>query len=80
MTTKKIDHRTLRFSKASVRGHIETLMKRYEKEFEAAEKRPLNKTTGTSQCFNDKSLAAYTAWSALEELLEDVNWWGVKGW
>lgn len=80
MTTKKIDHRTLRFSKASVRGHIETLMKRYEKEFEAAEKRPMDKTTGTSQCFNEKSLAAYTAWSALEELLEDVNWWGVKGW
>lgn len=80
MTTKKIDFRTQRFSKATIKGHIENLMSNFEKEFEAAEKRPLDKNNGTSQCFNDKSLAAYTAWRALDELHDDIEWWGYRGW
>ena len=76
--TKKVDYREFRFTKDNLKGHIENMMRNYEKEFEAAEKRPLDKTTGTSQCFNEKSLAAYTAWSALNDLHTDIEWWGVK--
>ena len=75
---KKVDYRMLRFSKDNFKGHIETVMSRYEKEFEVAEKRSLDKSCGTSQCFNEKSLAAYTAWNALNELYQDIEWWGVR--
>lgn len=76
---KKVDYREFRFSKANLKGHIENLMRNFEKEFEAAEKRPLDKNNGTSQCFNEKSLAAYTAWRALDDLYDDIEWWGHRG-
>jgi len=76
---RKVDYRELRFSKANLKGHIENLQRNFEKEFEAAEKRPLDKNNGTSQCFNEKSLAAYTAWRALDDLYDDIEWWGHRG-
>ena len=78
-TIKKIDYRELRFSKANLKGHIENLQRNFAKEFETAEKRPLDEKCGTAQCFNEKSLAAYTAWRALDDLWDDIDWWGHRG-
>ena len=80
MTTKKIDYINQRFSKANLSGHIGQRMNGYAKQFEAAEGKRLDRTTGTAQCSTDKGRAAYEAWNALSELQTDVDCWGFRGW
>ena len=76
---KKIDYRTLRFNKANIKGHIENLQCNFAKEFEAREKKPLDRNNGKSQCFNEKSLSPIRTWRALEDLCDDIEWWGYRG-
>ena len=80
MTISKLDYINQRFSKATLSGHIGQRMQKYLREFEAAEGKPLDRSTGYQQCTNEKGHAAYAAYDALSELQTDVDVWGLRGW
>lgn len=76
----KEDYINKRFSKLNLSGHIGQRMIKYAREFEAAEGKPLDRSTGFQQCTNERGHAAYAAHHALSELKTDVDVWGYKGW
>lgn len=76
--TKKKDWRMERFSKANLSGHIHTLLDDQRYLFQKAEGKAYDDNNGTAQCSTTEGHAAHAAFIALETLLDDINWWGVR--
>jgi len=76
--TKKKDWRMERFSKANLSGHIDTLLDDQRFIFQRAEGKPYNDRHGFSQCTTEAGREAHAAFIALENLQQDIDWWGVR--
>lgn len=74
--TVKKDWRMERFSKANLAGHIETLINEQRYLFKKAEGKAYDDNNGTAQCTTMEGHAAHAAFTALDRLADDVNWWG----